>query len=64
MPVYIWKCEKCEQNSEVQNTMANSDNPPKSCSHCNGNGPFAKVIGEGVIGSLSGRSKGFIAKGE
>jgi putative FmdB family regulatory protein len=42
MAIYVWKCEKCETEHEIERKMADSDVPPEECSFCMSN-VFKKI---------------------
>lgn len=41
MPIYEYKCQKCNEIYEVL-ILNSSDNPPTNCEHCGGN--LVKII--------------------
>lgn len=34
MAVYVWKCNKCQEATEVTRSISNSDLPPVACKNC------------------------------
>lgn len=56
MPVYVYSCDKCEDNKELVKGMNDPD--PKKCPDCNGE--IKRVFG---VGGIQFKGKGFYSTG-
>ena len=56
MPVYVYSCEKCEDNKELVKGMSDPD--PKTCPDCGSN--IKRVFG---VGGIQFKGKGFYSTG-
>lgn len=56
MPVYLYACEKCEDNKELVKDMNDPD--PKNCPDCNGN--IKRIFS---VGGIAFKGKGFYSTG-
>lgn len=56
MPVYVYSCEKCEENKEIVKNMSDPD--PESCPDCGGN--IKRVFN---VGGIQFKGKGFYSTG-
>lgn len=58
MPLYTWKCDKCDQLTEVIQKMVDSEVPPPKCDHCEST-TFAHSV---IVRPTN--CKGFILEGD
>jgi len=56
MPVYVYSCEKCEDDKELVKGMSDPD--PKTCPDCGSN--IKRVFG---VGGIQFKGKGFYSTG-
>ena len=56
MPVYLYACEKCEDNKELVKSMNDPD--PKDCPDCGSN--IRRVFS---VGGIAFKGKGFYSTG-
>lgn len=56
MPVYVYSCDKCEDNKELVKGMNDPD--PEKCPDCNGE--IKRVFG---VGGIQFKGKGFYSTG-
>jgi len=56
MPVYVYSCEKCEDNKELVKSMSDPD--PETCPDCGST--IKRVFG---VGGIQFKGKGFYSTG-